>query len=209
MAEDVEVKKEGLYVRTRDTRSRPERETVAEMGGTFEDRDQVYLWLLPVIEGNVAVEFEFMSLKENGLSMVILQASGMHGESFLEDWPRRTNGWMNTVYGENVRNYHWEFFREMDDCRTDVASHVLVKNPWLWPLHYQCQDRLLELNRWHKLQFIQEGTHLRGAINGEQVIDCIDTDTTGHGPIYRGGNVGIRCMWKSAFMFRHLKVWQK
>lgn len=209
MAEAVEETAEGLSVRTRLQRSRPEKDTVGELGGLHEDRDQVYLWLLPVVEGDVAVEFEFMPMKENGLSMVILQAAGMHGEAFMEDWPRRSNGWMNTVYGENVRNYHWEYFREMDDCRNDVASHVLVKNPWLWPLHYQCQDRLLEQNRWHKLQFVQEGPLLRGAINGQQVIDCIDTDTTGHGPIYRGGNVGIRCMWKSAFLFRNLKIWQR
>jgi hypothetical protein len=97
----------------------------------------------------------------------------------------------------------------MDDCRNDVASHVLVKNPWLWPLHYQCQERLLQLNTWHKLQFVQEGERLRGAVDGEQVLNCSDNDTTGHGPVYRGGNVGIRCMWKSAFLFRNLKVWQR
>jgi hypothetical protein len=209
MAEAVEETAEGICVRTRLQRSRPEKDTVGELGGIHEDKDQVYLWLLPVIDGDVAVEFEFMPMKENGLSMVILQAAGMHGEAFMEDWPRRTNGWMNTVYGENVRNYHWEYFREMDDCRNDVASHVLVKNPWLWPLHYQCQSKVLEQHTWHKLQFVQEGARLRGAINGQQVIDCIDTDTTGHGPIYRGGNIGIRCMWKSAFLFRNLKVWQR
>jgi hypothetical protein len=94
----------------------------------------------------------------------------------------------------------------MDDCDADVASHVLCKNPWGWPLRYQCAPELLALDTWHTLLFLQEEDRLRGVIDGKVVLDVTDDPRNGHGPLYRNGHLAIRCMWKSHFLFRNLKV---
>ena len=107
--------------------------------GTEPDMDQVYLWTDRCFEGDLYLEFEFMSLKEGGLALLMVQASGMQREDFMSDYPLRTNGSMKTVTSEDVRNYHWEFYREMNDVRNDVSSHVIVKNPWLHPMGYVCK----------------------------------------------------------------------
>ena len=70
----------------------------------------------------------------------MFQASGMQREDFMKEYPLRTNGSMSTVHSEDVRNYHWEFFREMNDTRNDVCSHgCSEKVPWLpsrWYFHW-------------------------------------------------------------------------
>jgi hypothetical protein len=70
----------------------------------------------------------------------------MHREDFMADYPRRRTGSMRMVFGENVRNYHWEYYRHMNDTRHDMASSGLIKQPWQWPLAYQCLDRTLALD---------------------------------------------------------------
>jgi hypothetical protein len=52
---------------------------------TFErkNRDQqVYIWSNQTFEGNIYVEFEWMSLKPGGLSLLMVHASGMARETF-------------------------------------------------------------------------------------------------------------------------------
>jgi len=39
----------------------------------------------------------------------MIHASGKTREDFLADYPKRTNGTMNTVHAVDVRNYHWEY----------------------------------------------------------------------------------------------------
>ena len=171
-----------------------------------EDPHQVYLWTRAAFEGDLDVSFEFKPLAHNGLLLLMAQASGMQGEDFMADYPLRTTGSMRVVYHENVRNYHWEFFREMDDARNDVASHVLVKNPWLRPLAYRCMDQLLSLNQWHRLRFVQVGAHLRATIDDQVIFDLHDDPDTHSGPVYRLGHVAIRAMIKTSALLRHLEV---
>jgi hypothetical protein len=116
---------------------------------------------------------------------------------------------MRMVCWENVRNYHWEYYRQMEDCRNDVASHVLVKNPYMRPLAYQAADAKLAVGEWHRIQFVHEGNRLRGAMDGAQIFDVLDDPFAGFGPVLRTGTLAIRCMWDSDIVFRNLRVWTK
>jgi hypothetical protein len=116
---------------------------------------------------------------------------------------------MRAVCWENIRNYHWEYYRQMEDCRNDTASHVLVKNPYLHPIAYQDAPESLVVGEWHRLQFVHEGNRLRGAINGVQVLNVVDDPFSGFGLVMRSGTLAIRCMWDSDIVFRNLKVWTK
>lgn len=193
------VTAEGILVETRLDVPKPDEE----------DLHQVYLWTKQSFEGDFALEFEFKPTLPNGLSLLMLQANGMHGEDFMADYPLRTTGSMKMVYGEAVRNYHWEFFRGMDDTRNDVASNALLKQPWNQPLAYHCATAPLELHRWHRLQFVQEGGRLRGAINGVVVFDVNDAAGSFTGSHYTHGHLAIRCMTKTRNFYRNIRIWTR
>jgi hypothetical protein len=170
------------------------------------DMAQVYLWTWQAFEGDVAVEFEFMPLRENGLSLLCIQASGMQREDFMADHPLRATGSMEVAYNENVRNYHFEFFREMDDCRNDVASFALVKEPWQHPLAYTCFPHRLAQGQWHRFQFVQHDGRIRAAVDGRLLFDITEDPFGGQGPILQSGHLGIRCMYKSHMAYRNLRI---
>ncbi|MFM8715744.1 MAG: DUF1961 family protein [Spartobacteria bacterium] len=173
------------------------------------DPAQGYLWLEDYFTGDFAVEYEFKPLQNHGLSLLMVRAAGLQGEDFLKSQPRRISGSMRMVCWENVRNYHWEYYRQMEDARNDVASHVLVKNPYMHPIGYQATDSKLAVGQWHRIQFVHEGKRLRGAMDGVQIFDVVDDPFAGFGPVLRTGTLAIRCMWDTDIVFRNLHVWTK
>lgn len=203
--EAAEITPEGLMITTHMLRTE---EAIREKPNAY-DPDQVYFWLRDWLEGDLAVEYEFMPLKENGLSLLMVQASGMHREDFMKDYPLRTTGSMRMVHGENVRNYHWEYFREMDDVRHDKNSNLLIKNPWGYPLAYQCQPGRLLQGVWHRIQLIQEGTRIMGMVDGDIIFDVLDNPSGNTGPVLNSGHIAIRCMWKTKLCVRNLKVYNR
>lgn len=169
---------------------------------------RVYFWSPDSYEGDIAVEFDFKPERRDGLALLVAQASGMQGEDIIDDLPPRTTGSMSTIVSDRVRNYHWEFFRHVPGVRGDIATHVLVKNPWQYPLGLSSQP-LLELHQWHRLLFVQEGNHLRAGIDGEWVLDVHDRPDSNNGPVFTRGRIGIRLMFQTRMFFRNLKVWNR
>ena len=196
---------EGIRVRTRFTRT-PKPDDWEQRSDEPFDADQIYLWLERFFEGDIHLRYEFKSRSDRGLCLLAAQASGMHGEDFMADHPRRTTGSMRMVFGENVRNYHWEYYRHMSDTRHDVASSGLIKQPWQWPLAYQCLDHTLALEQWHTLDYIHVGDRLIGALDGNVMFDVNDNPHANSGPVYRRGRFGLRCMWRSDITYRNLKI---
>jgi hypothetical protein len=169
---------------------------------------RVYFWSPEVYEGDLAVEFEFMPEQETGLALLVLQAAGMHGEDFLTDHPRRVTGSMHTILDDQIKNYHWEFFRHAVDVRNDVGTHVVLKNPW-WKGMGMSSSPLLGLNQWHKLQFVQEGARLRCGMNGQWMLDMQDDAFSHCGPVLHSGRIGIRLMYGTKMRFRNIKIWNR
>ncbi len=165
-----------------------------------------YFWTDRAFEGDICVEFDFKLHRRNGLALVMIQASGMQREDFMADHPLRTGGEMSMVCWENVRNYHWEFFREIDNCRNDVQSHLVVKNPWMAGLAYQCRPDYLSQETWHRLRWVQEGSRLRGWVDDVQIFDVLDRPDTNNGPVLSFGRVALRCKYKTAMTFANLRI---
>ena len=170
---------------------------------------QVYVWSNRPFEGDLYVEYEFKVLRPGGLSLLMVQASGMNREDFMADYPLRTGGRMTTVYGEDVRNYHWEYYREMADMRNDVANSALMKNPFLYPLSFSALNTPVQTGVWQKLQFLQTGNKLIGAINGIKMVEFTDDGFTNNGPVYNFGRIAIRCMLHSKLVFRNVRVYNR
>jgi hypothetical protein len=169
---------------------------------------RVYFWSPQIFEGDLAVEYEFRPEQDTGLALLVVQASGMQREDFLTDHPKRTTGAMGTIIADRVKNYHWEYFRKSVDVRCDLGTNVIMKNPWWRPMQLTTTPPL-KVGAWHKLLFVQEGGHLRGAIDGEWVIDVIDDPYINNGPVLNSGRIGLRMMYASRLRFRNLKVWNR
>ena len=194
----VAITKEGLLVETVDK----------EYTGRLLD-SQVYVWSNRPFEGNLYVEYDFKVLRPGGLSLLMVQASGMNREDFMADYPLRKGGRMTTVYGEDVRNYHWEYYREMVDMRNDLENSALMKNPFLYPLSFGSLAAPVKHNVWHKLQFLQIDNKLVGAIDGTIMVEFTDNGFNNNGPVYDFGRIAIRCMLHSKLLFRNLKVYNQ
>lgn len=167
---------------------------------------QVYIWSNRTFEGNIYIEFEWKSLKPNGLSLLMFHASGMTREDFMADYPKKTNGTMDTVHAQNVRNYHWEFYREMNDVRNDTGTAFSRKNPFAYRIGFGSAPAPFVINEWHKAQLVQIGGKIRGAIDGKILLEIDDSSRTNTGCILNYGHIAIRCMVHSALVFRNLKV---
>lgn len=170
------------------------------------DLTRMYLWTRTTFEGDLYVRVEFKPMTHGGLVLLMTQAAGMQGEDFLSDYFLRTDGSMKMVCWEDVRNYHWEFFREMNNVRNDLVSHAVLKNPWYRPLAFQVENRRWETGRWYVLEFLQEGDRIRGAIDGVTVVDVRDTGFDNNGPVLLKGHVALRCMMRTDVVFRNLTV---
>jgi hypothetical protein len=170
---------------------------------------QVYVWSNKTFEGDLYLEYEFKVLRPGGLSLLMVNASGMNREDFMKDYPLKTSGLMVTVFGENVRNYHWEYYREMSDMSNVLNNSALMKNPYNVPLAFGTHDQPWEYNRWHKLQYLQVGNRLIGAINGIVMVDVLDNGLGSSGAVFDFGHIAIRCMLNTKMLFRDLKVYNR
>ncbi|WKN45461.1 DUF1961 family protein [Tunicatimonas pelagia] len=195
---DVTISDEGLLV-----------ETIDKLYTGARLDSQVYLWIKKPFEGDLYVACEFQSMRRGGLSLLMTQASGMNREDFMADYPLRTSGRMSMVCWEDVRNYHWEYYRDMADVRNDVLSSALMKNPFMKPLAYGCLSHPIEINTWYTLQFLQQGNKLIGAIDGVIMVEAEDDGHGNDGPVLNFGRVAIRAMLRSKMMYRNLKIYNR
>jgi len=170
---------------------------------------QMYIWTKKPFEGDLYVEYEYKTLRRGGLSLLLTQASGMNREDFMADYPLRTSGRMTMIYGEDVRSYHWEYYREMADMRNDLDNSAFVKQPWNYPMAFASRNAPLSKDTWHKLQFLQIGNKIVGAIDGQIMFECTDNGFINNGPVLNFGCIAIRCMLHSKMVFRNLKVYNR
>ena len=173
------------------------------------DMTRMYLWTREIFEGDLALSIDFKLNAPGGLCLLMTQAAGMQGEDFLSDYPLRVNGSMATVCWEDVRNYHWEFYRDMVDVPNHRVCHACLKNPWFKPMSFQMENRKWELDRWYRLEYVQEDAWIRGAIDGVTVMDVIDDAYSNNGPVLLNGRVALRCMMRTDMTFRNLRVWNR
>jgi hypothetical protein len=80
---------------------------------------------------------------------------------------------------------------------------------WFKPMSFQMENRKWELDRWYRLEYVQEDAWIRGAIDGVTVMDVIDDAYSNNGPVLLNGRVALRCMMRTDMTFRNLRVWNR
>jgi hypothetical protein len=173
------------------------------------DTTRMYLWTRQTFEGDLYVTFKFRIHQPSGLALLMTQAAGMHGEDFLHTYHPRNDGAMTMVCWEDVRNYHWEFMRQMQDVRNDVINHAMLKNPWYCPMAYRALGQPWAIDRTYTLHYLQRGDHLVGAIDDQKVIDVVDSSWGNNGPVLRHGAVALRCMMETDITFSDIKIYDR
>ncbi len=113
---------------------------------------------------------------------------------------------MQTVHGENVRNYHWEFYREMNDGRNDVGTAFSRKNSFAYGIGFGSAPAPFTINEWHKLQMLQIDGKIRGVIDGKVLLGIDDNSRTNTGAVLNYGHIALRCMMHTSMVFRNLKM---
>ncbi|WP_159621098.1 DUF1961 family protein [Ruania rhizosphaerae] len=172
------------------------------------DESRMYLWSPQMFEGDLAVQFDFRMEQDSGFGMLVTHASGMQGEDVLADPGDLARGAMQVINRNRLRNYYWGFFRRTPTTPKHVASHTLVKNPWTRNLALSASP-VVEVGQWHRLLLVQEGARLRGAIDGQWVVEGHDDSFQNYGPILRTGRIALRLMYQTRMRVRDLHVWTR
>jgi len=93
----------------------------------------------------------------------------------------------------------------------DPKPAFSMDNPhfFIYPLSFGAKSTPVEKNVWHKLQFLQIGNKLIGAIDGIIMVEFNDDGFTNNGPVYDFGRIAIRCMLRSKLLFRNIRVFNQ
>lgn len=188
----VKTTPEGLYFKTPDK---------------IDNTTRLTLWGPKDFEGDQCMEVEFRLESPKGLALIILCASGMGREDFIDDHGLEMTGNMSPILS-GTRNYHWEFMRRVNVIRTDMETQVVYKNPWGKHLYYGVIPKI-EQGRWYKLRLIKISNRLQGTIDGHIVFDVEDHADRQTGPIYNFGRIGLRHMYQTAIYYRNLAVYER
>ena len=187
---NLKITKEGLLIQTPD---------IIDM------ETRMFLWSPVVFEGDQWIEYDFRLESPKGLSLLVVCASGLQRDDFIQDIGLEKTGSMQIILSK-TRNYHWEFVRRVDVIRADVETQYLAKNPMDIRMFYSCIPRF-EQNRWYRLRFIKCGNRLHGSIDDKTVFDVIDNPFYSTGPVYNYGRIGLRQMYNTTMRYRNMSVY--
>ncbi|RCS60084.1 DUF1961 family protein [Microbacterium sp. JB110] len=172
------------------------------------DESRMYLWSPETFEGDLAVSFDFRMEQDSGFGMLVTHAAGMQREDVLADPGNLARGAMQVINRNRLRNYYWGFYRRTPTTPKHLASHTLVKNPWARNLALSASENIT-VGEWHTLLFLQQGGLLRGAIDGEWVVEGHDDPHQNHGPVLSAGRIALRLMYQTRMRVRGLRVWTR
>jgi hypothetical protein len=181
---------EGMLVETRDT---------------WDVDNLCTLWGPDRYEGDIHIEYEFRVERDDGLAIVVFDATTYDRGDVIEHRDYPATGSMKTIIS-NVRNYWWEYFRRTPVARDDASTHLLVKGPHHHPPlgHNVCE--IPTPDTWHTMTVNKEGDRIRCAIDDRRVFDVEDSPGTGNGPSYNAGRIGLRHMQKTRVRYRNFRV---
>lgn len=179
-----------------------------ETHDTWDVSNLCTLWGPDRYEGDLHLECDVRVERDNGLALLVFDATTFDRGDVLEHRDFEVTGHMKTHLSQ-IRNYWWEWLRLTPVQNDDHRDHALAKGPHLAPaLAHNVLDEPT-VNEWHTLTIRRTGDRIRCAIDDQCVLDARDPPFTGTGPPYNAGRIAIRHMQKTRVRYRDLKVWTR
>jgi hypothetical protein len=154
---------------------------------------------------NIAIEFDFVAERHNGLFITFIGMKGVNGEDALTGVPKRTGVFEDyTGKKSTTRSYHVSICRYNDDgTHTGVSNWR--RNPGL-NLMVSGKDLCQEANKKYHVMLIKRGPHCRVEVDGQPGAEFVDPQKL-PGPIPTDGKFGFRAIGaKAIFQVSNIKV---
>jgi len=151
---------------------------------------------------NIAIDFDFICEKHNGLFITFIAMTDLNGGDALAVKPPRTGVFED--YYNGTRSYHVSICRYEDDGKHTGVSNWR-RNPGL-NLMVSGKDLCTEANRKYHVKIIKRGPQCRVEVDGQPGAEFVDPQKL-PGPIPAGGKFGFRAIGADAiFRVSNLKV---
>ncbi|WP_028611271.1 DUF1961 family protein [Paenibacillus harenae] len=166
-------------------------------------------WCPEQFPGDIQVEWDFWPVREPGLCMLFLAASGMNGEDLFDPGLQaRTGQYEHYTFGD-IRALHISYFRRrypdergFHTCnlRKSYGFHLVAQGADPIPNVEDC------LSPYH-LKLSKRGAEFRLSINDLPVLEWAD-DGEAYGPVLGSGKIGFRQMAPLIAEYANLKVYR-
>ena len=151
---------------------------------------------------NIAIEFDFVCEKHNGLFITFVAMTDLSGGDALAVQPPRTGVFED--YYNGTRSYHVSICRYEDDGKHTGVSNWR-RNPGLHLMN-SGKDLCTETGKKYHVKITKKGPACRIEVDGQPGAEFVDPQTL-PGPIPTGGKIGFRAIGaKAVFRISNLKV---
>ena len=142
---------------------------------------------------DIAIEYDFLVEKHNGLFITFIAMTGLNGEDAITEAPKRSGVFED--YYNGTRSYHVSICRYEDD-----GSHTGVsnwrRNPGL-NLMVSGKDWCTEANTLYHVRITKRGGACKVEVDGKLGANFVDPEKL-PGPIPKGGKFGFRAIGADA-----------
>ncbi len=166
------------------------------------------LWCPEQFPSDVKITWEFRPIREPGLAMVFLAASGREGQNLFDPALSPRTGEYAQYHHGDINAFHISYFRRKEPDERAFHTCNLRKSDGF---HLVCQGAdpipdAAEDAQWYTLSATKEGSEVAFAVNDLEVFRFADDGST-YGNRLGGGCVGFRQLAPMIGEYRNLKVY--
>ncbi len=162
-----------------------------------------------MVPENYIFEFDVTPLSKIGFFLLFFNTQGLKGEDILSpelfnDVPEDVTKYENCIffkYTKKLNGYHISY------RRNESATCNFRKNAGLILLKQHKLDKILPKDKTMHVELYKKGGHMKLTVDGMVFMDHVD-DGKEHGPVWTGGRIGFRQVYKSEGLYDNVKLIQ-
>ena len=163
-------------------------------------------WPPQVFPSDFIAEWEFQPQSDDGLCIVLFAAQGQNGEHLFDPALKKRDGHFGGYIRGDISCYHISYFANPPTNRGRTTSNMR-KNHGFYLVTNGPAGVAAGSRDVHKVTLVKQGGRVRLGVDGDSIIDWTD-DGVQYGPVWGGGQIGLRQMkWMKA-QYRNFKVWE-
>lgn len=162
-------------------------------------------WYPNKLPDSFVAEWEFQPLEKHGLCIVFFAALGIDGQSIFDASLADRNGHFPQYHSGDINAYHISYFANTPN-EPGRATSNLRKNSGFQLVSNGPPGVPSGSLQPHHIVLVKDANHIRMAVDGNLIIDWIDTGTN-NGPALDEGYIGLRQMQWTVGRYRNFKVY--